>query len=68
MFEKAQQYMSANAKAAAALEFVQDFLIKLGIKPLMHLLEIGTFPLKTYQNYEQSQQKFGTISENEVLS
>ena len=24
---------------------VQDFLIKLGIKPLMHLAEISTFPL-----------------------
>ena len=45
MFEKAQQYMSANAKAAAALEFVQDFLIKLqlGIKPLMHFT--NTFSL-----------------------
>ena len=27
------------------LETVQDFLIKLGIKPLMHLLEISIFPL-----------------------
>ena len=27
------------------LESVQDFLIKLGIKPLMHLLEISTFSL-----------------------
>ena len=27
------------------LESVQDFLIKLGIKPLMHLLEINTFSL-----------------------
>ena len=26
-------------------ETVQDFLIKLGIKPLMHLLEISTFSL-----------------------
>ena len=28
---------------AYILESVQDFLIKLGIKPLMHLLEISTF-------------------------
>ena len=27
------------------VETVQDFLIKLGIKPLMHLLEISTFSL-----------------------
>ena len=27
------------------LETVQDFLIKLDIKPLMHLLEISTFSL-----------------------
>ena len=27
------------------LETVQDFLIKLGIKPLMHLLEISIFSL-----------------------
>ena len=27
------------------LESVQDFLIKLDIKPLMHLLEISTFSL-----------------------
>ena len=25
------------------IETVQDFLIKLGIKPLMHVLEISTF-------------------------
>ena len=43
-----------------ALDTVQDFLIKLGIKPHMHLLEIGIFLLhhvihhQTYQNYEQS--------------
>ena len=27
------------------LKSVQDFLIKLDIKPLMHLFEISTFPL-----------------------
>ena len=32
-------------KEAAALETVQDFLIKLDIKPLMHLLEISIFSL-----------------------
>ena len=29
----------------ARIDTVQDFLIKLGIKPRMHLLEIGIFPL-----------------------
>ena len=28
-----------------AIETVQDFLIKLGIKPLMHLLELSIFSL-----------------------
>ena len=45
----------------AVLDTVQDFLIKLGIKPFMHLWEI------TYQNYEQSRQKLGTFLENKVL-
>ena len=41
------------------LEFVQDFLIKLDIKPCMHLVEISIFSLNLvivrlmYQNYEQ---------------
>ena len=44
------------------LETVQDFLIKLDIKPLMHLLEINIFslnkrPSQTYQNYEQPCQR-----------
>ena len=30
---------------AYKVESVQDFLIKLGIKPLMHLVEISTFSL-----------------------
>ena len=30
---------------ASGVETVQDFLIKLGIKPLMHLLEISIFSL-----------------------
>ena len=52
--------------------FKQDFFIKLGIKPRMHLLEIGIFftlsrNRQTYQNYEQSRQKLGTFLENKVL-
>ena len=43
----------------ATLEEVQDFSIKLGIKPLMHLLEISTLSLNNVQNYEQNQQKLG---------
>ena len=45
---------------ASWVESVQDFLIKLDIKPLMHLFEISTFSLNnvivTYQNYEQPPQ------------
>ena len=33
-------------KQACLLETVQDFLIKLDIKPLMHLLEISIFSQK----------------------
>ena len=36
---------AAYTKDPANLETVQDFLIKLGIKPLMHLLEISIFSL-----------------------
>ena len=39
------------------LETCHDFLIKLDIKPLIHLLEKGTFSLnycQTYQNNEQT--------------
>ena len=48
---------------------VQDFLIKLGIKPRMHILEICKhfFTLSCHQNYEQSQQKLGPILETKVL-
>ena len=53
------------------LDTVTDFLIKLGIKPCMHLLEIGIFSLNDViargTNYEQSQQKLGTFLENKVL-
>ena len=36
---------NVKSQSACALETVQDFLIKLGIKPLMHLLEINIFSL-----------------------
>ena len=54
------------------VESVQDFLIKLDMKPCMHLVEISIFFTKschrqTYQNYEQSQQKLDTCSENKVV-
>ena len=61
-----------------ALESVQDVLIKLDMKPCMHLVEISIFSLndviirltkimnRADQNYEQSQQKLGTILENKV--
>ena len=37
--------MSVNEVSLYTVETVQDFLIKLGIKPLMHLLEISIFSL-----------------------
>ena len=36
---------SVWAVLRAQVDTVQDFLIKLGIKPRMHLLEIGIFSL-----------------------
>ena len=53
------------------LESIQDFLIKLDMKPCMHLVEISIFFTKschcqTYQNYVQSRQKLGTILGNKV--
>ena len=56
----------------SVIDTVQDFLIKLGIKPRMHPLEIlrHFFTIschrQTYQNYELSRQKLGTILENKV--
>ena len=55
------------------VESVQDFLWKLAMKPHIHLVEIIIFSnsisghRQTYQNYEQSQQKLGTILENKYL-
>ena len=45
---------------SVTLETVQDFLIKLGNKPHMHMLEVSVFSLnhltvQTYQNYEPPQ-------------
>ena len=37
--------VAAQTYCHSWVETVQDFLIKLGIKPLMHLLEINTFSL-----------------------
>ena len=37
--------VASNILLIYELETVQDFLIKLGIKPLMHLLEISIFSL-----------------------
>ena len=53
------------------LDTVQDSLIKLGIKPHMHLWEISNFFTKacycqTCQTYEQSLKKLGTFLENKV--
>ena len=58
-------------KKTPKIETVQDFLIKFEMKPCMGIVEISIFFTKscncqTYQNYEQSRQKLGTILENEV--
>ena len=63
---------SAVDAGRSLVETVQDFLIKLGIKAFMHLLEIGkyftiSYHRQTYLNYEESQQKLGTVLENKAL-
>ena len=51
------------------IESVQDFLIKLDIKPLMHLLEISTFSLNSVivRLTKIMKQKSGTFLVNKVL-
>ena len=52
--------------STSQVESFQDFLIRLYMKPCMHLVEISIFLLNSmchYQNYEQSQQKLGTFLE-----
>ena len=49
-----------------------DFLIKLGIKPLMHLLEIGIFSeyhviVRPTKIMNRADKKLGTFLENKVL-
>ena len=60
--------MATPSHRGSIIDTVQDFLIKLGIKPRMHLWEKSIFTKQchhqTYQNYEQSQQKLGTFLEN----
>ena len=57
----------------AVLDSVQDFLIKLGIKPCtVAFMGNNHFFTKqchrqTYQNYEQRRQKLGTFLVNKVL-
>ena len=46
VFQHGQVEIIANDLVSMArIESVQDFLIKLGIKPLLHLLEISIFSL-----------------------
>ena len=45
LFFACQAFADYLDGSASALETVQDFLIELGIKPLMHLLEISIFSL-----------------------
>ena len=57
---------------ALHVESAQDFLMKSGIKPLMHLFEISTFSLNNViirltKNYEESRQKLGSFLVNKVL-
>ena len=39
------QLPTAKTLRTCRIKSVQDFLVKLGVKPLMHLLEISTFSL-----------------------
>ena len=64
----------ALSLVSRAIESVQDCLIKLEMKPCMHLaISRGnkhfftkSCHCQTYQNYEQSRQKLGTILGNKV--
>ena len=57
-----------HSASGPIIESFQDFLIKLDMKPHMHLLKISIFSpshCQTYQpKYEQSLPKFGTILGN----
>ena len=44
------------------IESVQDFLIKLGIKPLMHLLEKSNFSLNDVIQMRTLTPKFGPLT------
>ena len=66
-------YAHAMVRIARTLDTVQDFFIKLDIKPCMypsigngHFFTISCHR-QTYQNYEQNQQKLGTFLEHKVL-
>ena len=70
IFLKSQRHV----KVTCTIESVQDFLIKLDMKPCTYA-SIGNkhFYTKschhqTYQNYEQSRQKLGRIFENKVCT
>ena len=55
---------------ADRIETLQDFLIKLGIKPLMHLLEISIFSLNNVivrLTKIMNRQKLGTFLGYKVL-
>ena len=67
VFAKVQGEVMFESLGTPKLESVQDFVIKLD----MHLVEISIFSLnlvQTYQNYEQSRQKLGTILEIKYVS
>ena len=72
MFHMDQKYTYFVNGSTCILESVQDFLIKLDMKPCMHLVEISIFFTKychpqTHQNYEQSRQKLGTFIKVDIL-
>ena len=70
MAQKAESRpFKTNVLQHCTVETIQDFLIKLDIKPLMHLLEISIFSLNNVivqPNHEQSRQKLGTFLGNKV--
>ena len=54
---------SSTVQRTLRLDSVQDFLIKLGIKPRLYILKISIFSLnrQTYQNYEQPPQSLQNL-------
>ena len=67
--EREKIYVEDRAK----IDTVQDYLVKLGIKPSMHLWEISILSLnnafvRPTKNHEQSRQKIGIFFRKQIIS